>query len=214
MLYLAFLLAAVVVVYKVVAIGNFVVSEGTIIFPLTYLLGDMIAEVYGYQMSRRLIWFALICELIFTILVLLVIKLPGPSFWHHQAAYNQVLGQLYHVTLANLIAIPAGAFVNAFALTRWKILTKGRYFWLRSLSSTAVGEFVFCLMAPTIVFLGILPFGQVVHIIFSTYLVKLVCAVIFIYPSVILVGLIKRFENVDIYDYSTNFNPFRITVNQ
>jgi queuosine precursor transporter len=212
MAYVTFLLAAVVVVYKVVAIGSFTISEGTIIFPMTYFLGDVIAEIYGYRLSRRLIWYALICEIMFTSVITLIIKIPGPVFWHHQAAYELVLGRILHVSFANALAIPVGAFVNAYAITKWKISFKGRFFWLRSLISTAIGELVFCLIAPTVVFIGVLPLERILDIIFSTYLVKMIFAVISVYPAVLGVRLLKKHEKIDIYDYNTNFSPFRLTI--
>lgn len=214
MLYLTFLLAAVVVVYKLVAVGGFVISEGTIIFPLTYIFGDIIAEVYGYRLSRRLIWFGLLCEFIFTLTIVLIIKIPGPEFWQHQEAYDQVLGKILNVSLANGLAIPTGAFVNAYVITKWKILVNGRYFWLRGLISTAIGEFIFCLIAPTVVFIGVLPIEKIIHIIVSTYSVKMIFAVISIYPVVLTANFLKRHEQVDIYDYETDFSPFRLTIDK
>lgn len=212
MLYITGLLAAVVVVYKVVSIGPLTISEGTLIFPITYFFGDIIAEVYGYELSRSLIWYSLICEIIFTFIVSHIIKLPPPPYWQHQAEYDFVLGNIMQVALANTIAVPTGAFLNAYAITKWKVLLKGRYFWIRSLASTAIGELAFCIIASPIVFIGMLSSNQVFTIVVSTYVIKLIFAVVSIFPANVIQYILKKAEGIDIYDTNTNFNPFKLEI--
>ena len=212
MIYVAALLASDTVVYKLFTFHDLTVSVGTLLFPITYLFGDVVAEVYGYQLSRQLIWYALFCELFFCCLVKFGISLPGPLDWHNQNSYKIVLGLMFNVSLAHIISEPIGALVNAYAITKWKILTRGRFFWLRSLGATALGEMIFSIIAPLVVFAAVLPFSQIMHIMGSTYFVKLIFTVISTVPGMILVGVLKKSENLDVYDYKTDFNPFKLDV--
>ena len=186
------------------------------IFPATYFFGDVIAEVYGYQVSRQLIWITLACEFVFTILVSQLIRVPSPHFWNHQQYYDFVFSNLWRVAVAHLIATPFGMFVNAYAITKWKVLIRGRYFWVRSICSTAVGELLFTSIA-VIVVMGTgahMSTDHILNIIGSTYLYKLVYAVITVIPAVLLVKVLKRAEGIDIYDTDTNFNPLKFNIDR
>lgn len=206
------MLSTAVLIYKVVTLGPLVASAATLAIPFWYFLGDIIAEVYGYKMSRRLIWSAIICQFIFAVLCTSLIKLNSPPTWLHQDAYNQVLGSLFRVSIGSFIAVFCGAFINIYALTKWKILLKGRYFWLRSIGATAVGEAIFTVVAFVIEFLGTIPTSQLIQLILASYGIKLFIAPIAATPSSMVATLLKKLEGVDIYDNNTDFNPFKLSL--
>lgn len=206
------LFANIVVVYKIVEIGSLVVSLGTLLFAFTYAIGDIVAEVYGYKLSRQLIWFTLICEVAFTIIISQSIRIPSPAYWHHQEAFDTVLAGTINVAIAHLIAVPTGAFINAYIISKWKVLWYGKHFWIRSLISTAFGEFAFSTIAPIVVWIWIMPMSKIWVIIISTYLIKMTFAVIFTYPNVLIAKWLKKAEGIDIYDHNTDYNPFKLSL--
>lgn len=211
MLYITVLLLSTLLVHKMMPIGDYSISSGTFIFPFSYLLGDVIAEVYGYQFSRRLIWASLCCLFIFDIGSGLFAHTPAPAYWVYENDYLHVLGPLPRIFIGDLIGINAGAFANIYALTKWKVLTKGRFFWLRSLGATCIGEAVFVLCAMSIMFIGVIPFSDYLEIMVLAYVFKLLFAGVMAYPAQRVVEWIKRKEGIDVFDTETNFNPFRLS---
>ena len=209
-MYVAALLLTAVLVHKMIQIGSLSISAGTFVFPFSYFFGDVIAEVYGYKISRQLIWSAFICMFIFDIGSAILTHTPPPVGWHYQADYSVVLGPLPRIFLGDFIAMNAGAFINAYMITKFKILTRGKYFWLRSLGSTTVGEGVFTFLAFTIMFLGVTTFKTYIEAMSFSYLFKVCYALLAVYPATLLVRFLKHKERLDVYDYNTNFNPFRV----
>lgn len=210
MLYMTIKLTTVVLIYKIVAIGPFTATASTLIIPFWFVLSDIITEVYGYQVTKRLIWIALICQFMFAFLCGGFVHLDSPPNWSNQAAYIQVLGKLPRVAIASFLAILFGAFLNAYAITKWKILLRGKYFWLRCLGATAVGEFVFTLVALVTEFWGVTSTSNLLHLLAISYGTKLLMDPLLIYPASLLATWIKNSEGIDIYDYNTNFNPFNL----
>ncbi len=209
-LYTSFLLAASLIVHKMVLIGNMTISASTLIFPFTYFFGDIIAEVYGYRASRQLIWAAFGAMFIFDMLSALIIHLPSPAYWHQQEAYNLVISSLPRTFFGDFIGLNIGAFINVYLITKWKVAARGRYFWIRSLCSTALGEATFNIIAFLIVFSGTIPFKDIMQAMIFSYLFKAVFALITVVPAILLVRYLKRKEQLDVYDYNTNFNPFSL----
>ena len=212
MLYITVLLLSTILVHKMMRIGMYSVSAGTFVFPFSYLLGDIIAEVYGYSFSRRLIWSSLLCLFVFDMCSALFAHTKPPSYWFYQKDYLHVLGELPRIFMGDLIGINAGAFVNIYALTKWKLLTQGQFFWLRSIGATCIGEAVFVLCAMSIMFLGVIPFYDYVEIMILAYLFKILFAAIMAYPAQHLVEFVKKQEGIDVFDTTTNFNPFSLAV--
>jgi uncharacterized integral membrane protein (TIGR00697 family) len=212
MLYMTIKLTTVVLIYKIITIGPFSASASTLIMPFWFVMGDVIAEVYGYKVARHVIWMALICQFIFAFACATLITLHAPSGWSHQEAYNQVLGKLPRVALASFLAIVSGAFINAYAISKWKILLRGKYFWLRSLVASSVGELVFTVVAYLTEFLGVTPLPDLLHLMIISYAIKLLLNPILVIPSSIAAFILKRLDNVDAYDFSTNFNPFKMSL--
>jgi len=212
MLYMTIKLITVVLIYKIISIGSFSASASTIIMPLWFVIGDVIAEVYGYKVARQMIWIAIICQFLFAFVCAGMISFAAPLGWSHQEAYDQVLGKLPRVALASFLAIVVGAFANAYAISKWKILLRGKYFWLRSLGASAVGELIFTVVAYLIEFLGVVSLSQLLHLTIISYVVKLILNPILVLPSSFTAFVLKKFEGIDAYDIGINFNPFKLSV--
>lgn len=213
MLYMTIKLITVLLIYKIIAIGSLSASASTLIMPLWFVIGDVIAEVYGYKVARQMIWMAIICQFIFAFSCAGMISFKTPSGWAYQESYDQVLGKLPRVAIASFLAIFVGAFINAYAISKWKILLRGKYFWLRSLGASAIGEFIFTIVAYSTEFIGVVPFSQLIHLMTISYVIKLVLNPVLVIPSLIAVRILKRLEGVDIYDVGINFNPFQMNLN-
>lgn len=211
MLYMTLKLVTVVLIYKIVSVGSFTATASTLIIPFWFFLGDIITEVYGYQVTKRLIWIALICQFIFAFICGGFVNLPSPPNWPNQAAYIQVLGKLPRVAIASFLAIIFGAFLNAYAITKWKILLRGKYFWLRCLGATAVGELVFTFVALVTEFWGVTSTSSILHLLAVSYGTKLLADPILIFPSSLLAAWLKKSEGIDTFDYNINFNPFNLS---
>jgi uncharacterized integral membrane protein (TIGR00697 family) len=212
MIYVTIILAADVLIYKVTQIGSITFTVGSLVIPFWFLLTDIIAEVYGYQLTRRLIWSGILCGFLFTLACVSLIHLPSPSFWQYQGAYNQVLGKLPRILLGCVAGIFAGAFANTYLITKWKILVRGRYFWIRSIASSGMGQLIFTIVTLSFDMLGILPFNNIIKFIILSFTIKIIVTTLFAFPSWILILALKKLENIDIYDYNTNFNPFKFSV--
>jgi uncharacterized integral membrane protein (TIGR00697 family) len=206
-------LAAAILVGKEVIIEKNIIAVASIpILPLTFFCSDVITEVYGYKLSRQIIWAGICCELIFAIICAELSKLPSPSYWQYSFAYNEVLGKLPRIFLAGFIGRVCGLFSNIYIISKWKILLKGKSFWLRSLGSSAVGEAVFTILSVLIIFTGTLSFPKIFSIIILAYFYKLIFSPLAIIPATICANFLKKSESVDVYDSSTNFNPFKIAL--
>lgn len=212
MMYITSLLLTAVLVHKMVAIGPFNFSAGTFVFPFSYFFGDVIAEVFGYRISRQLIWAAFLCMFLFDMGSALLTFTEAPTYWHDQKAYERVLGPLPRIFLGDFVAMNAGAFINAYLISKTKIVTRGKHFCIRSLISTTVGEAVFTVLAFLIMFVGEMSFTHVLQIIAMSYSFKVIYALIAVYPALLLTHFLKNKCGVDVYDYQTNFSPFRLSL--
>lgn len=210
MLYMTIKLITVILIYKIVLIGPFSATASTFIMPFWFFLGDIIAEVYGYKISRHVIWMAMLCQFLFAFTCYALIQLQSPPMWLYQSAYEQILGKLPRVALASFLAIVLGAFINVYILTKWKILLKGKYFWLRSLGASTIGETVFTLIAYLTEFLGVVPFSKILQLMSISFAVKLIFGPLLVIPASIIAKIVKKVEGVDCYDFSTDFNPFKM----
>ena len=180
------------------------------LFPLSYIFGDILTEVYGYRRSRGVIWLGFFMALLMSIIFIVVGKLPSAAGWDNQAAYDAILGLTPRIVCASLIAYFFGEFSNSFILAKMKILTKGKWLWTRTIGSTIVGELVDSTIFILIAFTGILPNSLLVTLIVSNYLFKTGVEVLFTPITYKVVGFLKKKESEDYYDVDTNFNPFII----
>lgn len=191
-------------------------DAGTLLFPISYIFGDILTEVYGYAAGRRVIWagFAMLALMGFTLWI--VGRLPGEANWQEaagQAAYDAILGGVSYggIIIASLAAYFAGEFSNSFVLAKLKIVTSGRFLWVRTIGSTLVGEgvdsMVFVVIASVF---GVFPWVAAASIIVANYVFKVSIEVLFTPITYRIVNFLKRAEDVDYYDVETDFNPFRI----
>ena len=187
-------------------------GAGILFFPLSYVIGDVLTEVYGYARARRCIW-AGFCGLIFMALMsLVVVALPPAGTWHGQEAYEQVFGQVPQIVLASIIAFWAGEFVNSYVLARMKIWTKGRRLWTRTIGSTVAGQGVDSLLFYPIAFAGVMSAETILWLGLTQWGLKVAWEVILTPVTYLVVGWLKRREGVDVYDQGTAFTPFRTKV--
>jgi len=198
---------------KIVVLGPFTFDGGTLLFPLSYIFGDVLTEVYGYSASRRVIWIGFLATALFSLTVWLVGLLPPEAEWSARVgmeAYNAVLGSTPRIVLASLLAYWAGAFSNAFVLARLKVVTQGRWLWTRTISSTVVGQAVDTALFVLVAFAGTMGSDLLWSIVVSNYVFKVGVEAVFTPITYAVVGRLKRAEESDFFDSNTNFNPFRL----
>jgi len=183
---------------------------GTLLFPLSYIFGDILTEVYGYKRSRKVIWTGFFCLILMSLIFYLVQIMPPAQGWENQIAFETILGMMPRLVVASLIAYLAGEFSNSFILAKMKILTKGKHLWQRTIGSTLVGEgidsIIFCMIA----FYGVLPNDLLIAVIVSNYVIKVGIEILFTPLTYKIVGFLKKKEHEDYYDFKTNFNPFKM----
>ena len=195
---------------KLCAIGPFVISGGQLLFPLTYIFGDVFTEVYGYAASRRAIWLGFIANALLAIMGLITVWLPPAPGWHNQDAFATVFYQIPRLIIASLIAFWCGEFANSYTLARMKLWTGGRMLWTRTVGSTVVGQFVDTVILVIIGFGGTAPPLTLATLAASAYLGKVIYEVVATPATYAVVGFLKRSEGLDAFDYHSDFNPFHV----
>jgi len=193
---------------KIVDFGWFTFDGGTLLFPLSYIFGDILTEVYGYKKNKQVIWLGFFMALMMSLIFIIVGKLPSAPGWENQGAYDLILGLTPRIVIASLIAYSCGSFSNSFILAKMKIWTKGKMLWTRTIGSTVVGELVDSTLFIVIAFWGILPSSLLVTLIISNYIFKTAVEILFTPATYKIVKFLKKKEGEDYYDTNTNFNPF------
>lgn len=208
MFFVAVLLISNVASSKILKLGPFDFDGGTLLFPLSYIFGDVLTEVYGYKRTRKIIWMGLLMNVLMAVVFIIVGWLPASKDWVNQDAYMAILGWTPRIVLASCVAYFAGEFSNSYILAKIKIWMNGRMLWVRTVCSTIIGEgfdtLIFCMIA----FYGVLPNELLIAVIFSNYVFKVGVEVVFTPITYLIVGFLKKKEDVDVYDRETNFNPF------
>lgn len=199
-LFVAVLLISNVSDTKVISYAGLSFGGGTFLFPITYIFGDILTEVYGFRRARRVIWIGFAAALLMSLTFFLVGIAPAASDWPNQDAYQRILGLTPRIVAASLVAYLVGEFVNSFILTRLKVRTKGRYLWLRTISSTIVGQLLDTVIFVFIAFWGIFPLPLLFSVIISGYLLKVATEIIFTPVTYWIVNTLKRKEHEDYYD--------------
>ncbi len=195
-------------------VGEWPFGAGILFFPLAYVLGDVLTEVYGYARARRCIWAGTAAMLFMAFMAQVVVALPPARDWGGQAAYEQVFGQVPRIVFASIVAFWAGEFANSFILAKMKIWTKGKHLWTRTIGSTVVGQGIDSMLFYPLAFLwapGWTP-QLVVTVMFTQWALKVAWEVILTPVTYAVIGFLKRREGVDVYDRGTDFTPFRATV--
>jgi hypothetical protein len=193
---------------KICAFGPFRVSGAQLLFPITYIFGDIFTEVYGYGGSRRVIWIGFVANAFLAILGNVIVALPAAPEWKNQEAFAIVFHQVPRLVIASLIAYWCGEFANSFTLAKMKLITKGRYLWTRTVGSTVVGQFIDTVILVLIAFSGEVSGPGMVRLMLSAYLFKVIYEVLATPVTYWIVGFLKRTEGVDTFDYKTRFTPF------
>jgi uncharacterized integral membrane protein (TIGR00697 family) len=208
-LYITCLITANITAVKMITLGPFTFFAAIFVFPLSYIVGDVLTEVYGYRMARRVIWLGFICNLVLVFFVWIVLLLPAAHNWTSQAAYVTILGSTPRILVASFLGYLAGEFSNSFVLSRMKILTGGRWLWTRTIGSTVIGEGLDTVVFTSLATLGTAFFSP--GLMLNQWLGKTLIEVIFTPVTYVVVAWLKRSEGVDTYDYKTHYNPFLIT---
>lgn len=206
----ALLCSSLIGVGKVCQIAGYSVGAAIFFFPISYIFGDILTEVYGYARSRRVIWAGFAALGFASLMSWAVVALPPAPGWPHQDAYVVVYGQTPRIVAASLTAFWAGDFVNSYVLAKLKLKTAGRFLWLRTIGSTVVGQGVDSLIFYPLAFLGEWPAPLVLAVMTSNFLIKVGVEVVMTPVTYQIVGFLKRAEREDYYDRGTDFNPFKI----
>jgi queuosine precursor transporter len=187
-------------------------GAGVLFFPVSYVFGDILTEVYGYARSRRVIWAGFAGLMFAAVMASVVVALPPAPFWNNQGAYEIAFGSTWRIAAASLVAFVCGEFVNSFVLAKMKILTAGRWLWTRTIGSTIFGEGVDSLIFYPLAFWGggLIPDDRLPQIMLVQFLSKVGVEVVFTPLTYIAVGWLKRTEREDYYDRDTDFNPFTL----
>jgi hypothetical protein len=189
-----------------------VFGAGVLFFPISYVFGDVLTEVYGYARARRVIWAGFAGLAFASLMAAVVVALPPAPFWEHQKAYEIAFGQAPRIAAASMLAYFCGEFVNSFVLAKMKILTAGRWLWTRTIGSTIVGEAVDSALFYPLAFYnsGIIPNDKLPAIMLAQFVLKVAVEVVLTPVTYKVVGALKRAENEDYYDRNTNFSPFTL----
>ena len=209
-LFASCLLVSNILASKIMMIGSWASPAGVLIFPLAYIINDVIAEVWGFQKARLIIWAGFGVNLLAVSFFSLGIVVPAAPFWQGQDAFTSVLGSTPRIVVASLLAYLAGSFLNAFVMSKFKILTKGKGFSVRAILSTLVGEGADSLIFISIAFAGIFPFKVLLGMIATQALIKIVYEILILPLTIRVVNYVKKLEGIDTFDYSVSYNPFRL----
>lgn len=210
MLYIALIIFPSILGGKLIATPYGNLSAASLMSPFWFMLGDVIAEVYGYKLSIRLFISAIIVEIIMALISYGLIHLSSPNTWHHQEAYNLIIGELPRIFFFQILGVFIAWIMNAFFITRWKYLLHGKYFWIRSLGSTGIGETLFTVFSVTLTLIGTLSLHNITAIVLWSVTIKLLFTALFVGPLTFIIRLLKNIEGIDIYDNCYGYNPFSV----
>ncbi len=209
-LFVTCIISANIMIVKQIAVAGLVLPAAIIIFPLSYIVSDILTEVYGYRQARRIIWLGFLCNLIAVIAFWIGKVLPAAQVFEGQEAYETILGSTPRFLLASFAGYLAGSFSNSFILAKMKILTRGKWLWTRTIGSTLVGEGLDTVFALTIALGGVIPWPVLGSMIVAHWLLKTAYEVVITPLTYYVVNYLKRKEGLDVYDIKTNFNPLQI----
>ena len=209
-LFVAVLIISNIVSTKILIFGPFTFDGGTLIFPLTYIFGDILTEVYGYPNSRRIIWIGFLSCLLMSVTFFIVGILPSSPDWKNQDSYNLILGVTPRIVLASLIAYLFGEFSNSFVLSKMKLISNGKHLYMRTISSTIIGQIFDTGLFVFIAFLGMFPIFTLFAIAISNYIFKVLIEALMTPVTYKVVGYLKKSDEIDAFDSGISYNPFSI----
>ncbi len=205
--FVAILLISNIADTKAITMGALSFGGGTFLFPFAYIFGDILTEVYGFKKARKVIWIGFGCAILMALTFFLVGQAPASPDWPFQEDYMNILGLTPRIVLGSLVAYLFGEFVNSVILAKLKVITKGKYLWMRTISSTVIGQLLDTTIFMFIAFYGIFPMDLIISIIISGYLLKVATEVLFTPFTYLIVNYLKKKEDEDFYDTKTNFTP-------
>lgn len=193
-------------------IGTITFGAGVIFFPLSFIFGDILTEVYGYSASRRVIWVGFIGLGFASLMAWTIVALPPAPYWDNQEVYEVAFGSIWRVALAGMVAFAAGEFVNSYVMAKMKIWTKGKRLWTRTIGSTIFGEGVDSIIFYPLAFYnsGVIPNDKLLLVVLAQFLAKTLVEIIFTPVTYAVIKFLKTHEKIDFYDNKTNFNPFTL----
>ena len=193
---------------KLASVQGFTFGAGILFFPVSYVLGDVLTEVYGYANARRCVWAGFAALLFMAFMSWVVVKLPPAAGWDGQAAYDSVFGNTWRIVAASVLAFWAGEFVNSFVLAKMKLVTGGKHLWSRTIGSTVFGQAVDSLIFYPVAFLGTWSNAQVLTVMVTNWALKVLWEALLTPVTYAVVGWLKRREGVEVFDTGTDFSPF------
>jgi uncharacterized integral membrane protein (TIGR00697 family) len=210
-LFVTVLITSNIVAVKLINVGGFVLTAAIVIFPISYIVGDVLTEVYGYARARRVIWLGFSCNLVAGVAIMAAGALPPAAFWaENQQAYDVILGVAPRILIASFAAYLVGEFANAVVLARMKVATQGRHLWARTIGSTIIGQGLDSVVFVSIAFMGIMPGDILLTTIHNQWLAKTAYETVATPLTYVVVNWLKRIENIDVFDRETSFNPLTL----
>ena len=209
-LFITCLLTANTIASKLILVAGIVLPVAIIVFPISYILADVLTEVWGYGAARRVIWLGFACNALMVLAITLGGEIPPAPFWKGQTAYTEILGQTPRILVASFVAYLAGEFANAYVLAKVKIWTNGRWLWVRTIGSTVVGEGLDSIIFIGLAFAGTVPSAVLIGIMGGQWAAKVLYEAAATPLTYALVGWLKSREQVDTFDRQTDFNPLRL----
>lgn len=195
---------------KVCTVFGFTFGAGVLFFPISYVFGDILTEVYGYARARKVVWAGFAALIFASFMCTFIVALPPAASWMHQEAYTLIYGQAPRIAIASLVAFWAGEFSNSYILAKMKLATSGKLLWMRTIGSTIAGEGIDSLIFYPLAFWGVWPPELVLQVMMSNYAIKVGWEALLTPVTYKIVGTLKRLENEDYFDRDTNFTPFSL----
>jgi len=209
-LFVAVLMISNTVVVKLIQVGPLVFTGAFLIFPISYIFGDILTEVYGFKVTRKLIWAGFMTQILMALCYWIVQIMPSASVWSGQSAYETILGVVPRIVFASIIAYCAGEFANSYIMSKMKILMNGEYLWMRTIGSTIIGQLLDSSIFLLLAFAGTIPLNVIFSMMVVMYIGKVVYEIILTPLTYLVVRKLKQAEGMDIYDRGIDYNPFRL----
>lgn len=208
--FITFYLIQLILFNRLIAVGQFAITGGCVIYFISPLIIDVVAEVYGYSVAKKLLWCGLFSLLFSALSLYMCLRMPSPDFWlKENQAYNVALGSLPRAAIIACLMIFVGQLINAFLISKWKNLTRGRYFWLRSVGSSIIGDVTTLSLANFTIFIHRLSAEAMLVVIIPQVVVLIICSALGAIPASFLARFIAKSEGLNVYDARVNFNPFK-----
>jgi queuosine precursor transporter len=210
MFYMSIMLCNAILTNRYIGSDTLFVLGGTFTSPLIFILDDIITEIYGYRVARAVIIIGFVAQTFFVLICQLALMAPHPLFFTEQSSYAYVLGlSLLRINISGFIAYIAANLINSYILSRWKVLLKGRYFWLRSLGSSSFAEAIYSFIAIIMMEMASIPLHSILKVVMISFLIKVAYSMVFAWPMDYLVNYLKKFTGIDVYDFPKKFTPFK-----